>query len=94
MEIFNDISLRIPPLTKMDTLEMIQEIKGFKALMGTRERAKADIEAIVDVLLKLSKFATDLESVVSKVDINPLIVLEEGKGVKALDALVILKEKD
>ena len=68
-------------------LEMIREIKGYKILSGGR--AKADIPAIADTLVRVSRMALDLESHLSELDINPLLVLPEGRGVRVADALVI-----
>jgi acetyltransferase len=70
---------------------MIKEIKGFKVLAGARGREKADINAIADVLVKVSHMALELEETVAELDINPLLVLPEGKGVCVADALVIKK---
>jgi acetyltransferase len=89
VEILKDVSLRIAPLAREDALAMIREIKGFKVLAGARGKAKADIEAIADVLVKVSGMALALEEHVAELDINPLLVLPEGKGVRVADALVI-----
>jgi acetyltransferase len=89
VEILKDVSLRVAPITRQDALEMIKEIKGFNILAGARGRAKADIEAIANVLVKVSRMTLDLEDSIAELDINPLIVLPEGKGARAADALVI-----
>ena len=91
VEILKDVSLRVAPLTREDALSMIREIKGFKVLSGARGRAKTDIDAIADVLVKVSRLAVDLEDHVSELDINPLLALTEGSGVRVADALVIKK---
>ena len=70
-------------------MEMIKEIKGFKVLTGARGKAKADISAIADVLVKVSRMALDLEEQIVELDINPLLVMPEGKGVCVADALVL-----
>ncbi len=90
-EILKDISLRVAPITRIDAEEMVKETKGYKSLEAFRGRPEADIDGITDTLLKLSKVSTDLGDVISEIDINPLMVLERGKGVKAADALVVLK---
>jgi len=90
VEVLEDVSLRVAPITEDDAKEMIKEIKGFKVLQGFRGKPKADIKAIVDVLLKISNLSMDLRDLIFEIDVNPLIVLEEGKGVKAADALVVL----
>jgi acyl-CoA synthetase (NDP forming) len=91
VEILKDVSLRVTPITREDALAMIQEIKGFKVLAGARGKAKADIEAIADVLVKVSLMALALEDHVAELDINPLMVLPEGRGARVADALVIKK---
>ena len=89
VEILKDVSVRVAPITRQDAFEMIKEIKGFNILAGARGRAKADIEAIADVLFRVSRMTLDLEDSIAELDINPLIVLPEGKGTRAADALVI-----
>lgn len=91
VEILKDIAMRVVPLTRYDAVDMINEIKGRKLLDAFRNMGPADIEAIVDVILRLSRLASDLKDVVSEIDINPLVVMEKGKGAKAVDALVVLK---
>ncbi len=91
VEILKDVALRVAPLCREDALAMIREIKGFKVLAGARGRAKTDIEAIADVLVKVSKLAVELEDDIAELDINPLLVLPEGEGVRVADALVIRK---
>jgi hypothetical protein len=56
-----------------------------------RGRKPSDIAAIVDVLLRISRLALDCKDIISEIDINPLIVFDEGCGLKAADALVVLK---
>jgi acetate---CoA ligase (ADP-forming) len=89
-EILNDYSMRIAPLLRGDAEAMIREIRGIQILEGFRGKAGRDINAIVDILLKLSQLAVELEDKVVEVDINPLFVFPSGKGAKVGDALIIL----
>jgi len=89
-EVLKDFSLRVAPIAKTDAEQMIKEIKGYKTLEVFRGKPQADLESIIDTLLKLSKLCTDLGHIVSEIDINPLMVLDNGKGVKVADALVVL----
>lgn len=91
VEAFKDVSLRVAPLTRADAEEMVKEVKGYKILQAFRGKSEADVEGIIDVLLKLSRLAMDLGDVLSEIDINPLMVLNKGKGVKAADALIVLQ---
>lgn len=91
VEVLKDVSLRVAPLTKIDAEEMVKEIKGHRLFESFRGKSAADIEGIIDVLLKLSLLAADLGDVISEIDINPLMVMDKGGGVIAADALVVLK---
>jgi acetate---CoA ligase (ADP-forming) len=93
VEVLKDISLRITPLSKSEAKNMVRQIKGFPILNGIRGKAPSDIKAVENLLLRLSRLACDWKDYIAEIDINPLIVLDDGQGVKALDALVILKEK-
>lgn len=92
VEVLKDISLRVVPLLKSDADLMVRETKGYQILKGLRGRGRSDIESVIDVLLKISRLAEDWKDYISEIDINPLIVFDEGHGVKALDALVVLKK--
>jgi acyl-CoA synthetase (NDP forming) len=93
VEVLKDISLRVTPLSRSDAKKMVRQIKGYPILEGIRGKARADIEAVEDLLSKLSQLSEDWKDYIAEIDINPLIVLDQGCGVKALDALVVLKDK-
>jgi len=92
VEILKDISLRVAPLSTSDAEQMVKEIKGYQILQGVRGQKRSDIAGIVDVLMRISRLAHDWKDVISEIDINPLIVFDEGSGVKAADALIVLKK--
>ncbi len=94
VEVLKDISLRVVPLLKSDAELMVRETKGYEILRGLRGKNRSDIEAVIDVLLRISRLAEDWKHYIFEIDINPLIVFDEGHGVKALDALVVLKKPD
>jgi len=70
---------------------MIDEVKGARLLRGFRGKPAADIDALADTLVHVSHLAVHLEGRLAELDINPLMVLPKGQGVKAVDALVVLK---
>ncbi len=92
VELINDVSFRIAPLTRIDALTMIEETKANRLLQGFRGDPKADVESIVETLLRLSQLACDFPQI-EEIEINPLLVLPEGKGSLALDGRVILNRK-
>jgi len=89
VEVMKDFSLRHAPMTEKDAWEMIREIKGYKLLEGVRGDKPVDFQAIVNSLLAFSQLVSDFENVFSEIDINPLLVYEHSKGLKAVDCLFI-----
>ena len=87
-EVLKDVSFRLAPVTASVAREMIEEITGYPVLAGARGRPRADVGALVDAIVRLSALAVDLKDHVAELDINPLFVFGEGKGVKAADALI------
>ena len=82
--------LRLCSVFKLDAREMIDEVAGSRLLQGFRGSPKADVEAHTEALVSVSHLAAHLEGAIAELDINPLAVLPEGRGVKALDALITL----
>ncbi len=91
VEVYNDVSLRHCPITRSEAQAMIAEVKGARLLQGFRGRPPADLEALADTLVHVSYLAMHLEGHLAELDINPLMVLPSGQGVKAVDALVVLR---
>jgi acyl-CoA synthetase (NDP forming) len=91
VELLEDVSFRIAPITEYDAKEMIHEIKGFPVLDGYRGKPKADIDAIVDTLLKISDLVVKNEEIY-EMDLNPVFIYE--KGLMCVDARIILKQQE
>jgi acyl-CoA synthetase (NDP forming) len=91
VEVYNDVALRRCPITRAEAEAMIAEVKGARLLQGFRGRPVADVEALADTLVRVSHLAMHLEGHLAELDINPLMVLPSGQGVKAVDALVVLR---
>jgi len=91
VEVYNDVALRCCPITRSEAQAMIAEVKGARLLQGFRGRPAADLEALEDTLVRVSHLAMHLEGHLAELDINPLMVLPSGQGVKAVDALVVLR---
>jgi acetate---CoA ligase (ADP-forming) len=90
VEVYNDVALRRCPITRSEAQAMIAEVKGARLLRGFRGRPAADVEALADTLVRVSWLAMQMEGRLAELDINPLMVLPAGQGVKAVDALVVL----
>lgn len=87
VELFGDVSFRVAPLSRRDALEMIQQTHAGKLLSGFRGAEPGDLQAVVDVILRLSQLALDFPQI-AEMEINPLRVFP--RGVLALDGRIIL----
>lgn len=90
VEVLKDVSFRVAPIAAYDAEEMIREIKGFPILAGTRGREGGDIDALVKILLQVSKLVTEHPEI-NQLDLNP--IFSYPKGAKCVDARIILEEK-
>jgi acetyl coenzyme A synthetase (ADP forming)-like protein len=79
VEILGDVRFRIAPLTDRDVDELLHEIKGFRLLQGYRGHPAADLEALRNLLLRLSCLAVEVPEV-AELDLNPVIALAPGQG--------------
>jgi acetyltransferase len=91
VEVYNDVALRRCPITRAEAQAMIAEVKGARLLQGFRGRPAADLAALADTLVRVSYLAMHIEGQLAELDINPLMVLPSGQGVKAVDALVVFR---
>jgi acetyltransferase len=85
VEVLKDVQFRLAPLSKEDASEMILSIKGYPILEGTRGEKPVDIDAVVDILLRLSELGTDFPHL-DEMDLNPVLVFPKGKGAAVVDA--------
>jgi len=90
VETLKDVTFRIAPFSKLEASEMIQEIRAHALLDGVRGKPPADKEAIMDTLLRIGQLVLDFPEIV-ELDINPLVVYDDGQGVIAIDMRLILK---
>lgn len=89
VEVLKDVTFRVAPITKYDAHEMIREIKGYPILTGVRGAPPSDVNALVNILLHVSKLVIDYP-VINQLDLNP--VFSYPKGAKCVDARIILEE--
>lgn len=90
VEIFEESIVRVAPISHREALEMIESLRGFQILKGARGHKPADIESVVEALLRLSQLLCDFPEI-KELDINPLRVFHEHDGCRALDARIILQ---
>jgi acyl-CoA synthetase (NDP forming) len=87
VEVFGDVTFRVPPFAADEARRAIDELQGAALLRGVRGQPPADVEALVDTVMKVQRLALDLAGDVRELDINPLVI--RPRGAVALDALVV-----
>jgi acetyl coenzyme A synthetase (ADP forming)-like protein len=93
VEILGDVCFRITPLTDLDAREMVHCIRGYRLLEGYRGHSPADINAIEEVLLRISRMVEDVPEI-RELDLNPLFAMPPGQGCVAVDARIRVLEGD
>jgi acyl-CoA synthetase (NDP forming) len=88
VELYRDVAIRLAPVTERVALEMIGETRAAALLSGWRGRPRGDLAHTAAAVVALSRFIADFRDDVVEVEINPLGVLEEGHGARALDCLI------
>lgn len=91
VEVLKDVTFRVAPFGKQDAYEMLDEIRAAALLRGVRGRPPVDKDALAETLLRISQLVTDFPEIV-EMDINPLMVYEEGRGAITLDMRLVLKD--
>jgi acyl-CoA synthetase (NDP forming) len=92
VEVLRDVALKLCPFGEDEALAMIRSLRGFPLLDGARGRPKADVRALAAALSRLSVFGAAAGPRLQSVDVNPIMVLPEGQGAVALDAVIELAD--
>ncbi len=99
VEVLRDVTVRVPPFGEEQARAMLGELRGAALLDGVRGRPPADVDALVEVILRVQRMALELGAApgsegagsLAELDINPLVVLPRGQGAVALDALAVCR---
>jgi acyl-CoA synthetase (NDP forming) len=91
VEILKDVALRIPPITAAEARRALESLKGCAVFSGARGAPPADINALAEMAARISWLAYDLRNDIAEMDLNPVVVLPEGQGALAVDALVVIR---
>jgi acetyltransferase len=92
VEALKDVTFRVAPFDRTEAMAMLGEIRSHALIEGVRGQKPLDKEAIVDALLRISQLVTDFPNIV-ELDINPLMVYEQGRGANSLDMRLVLSAK-
>jgi len=88
VEIFQDVSLRLLPLTKEEAMSMIREIKGYRLISGYRGRPAVDEQALADCLLTVARLAERFPDII-EIDLNPVFAYPDR--IQVVDVRMIVK---
>ncbi len=91
VEVLKDVTFAVSPVTHNEALKMQSDIRGAKILAGARGEMPRDREAMARTISLYSQMILDLKDEIAETDANPIMLYEEGKGLKVVDARVILK---
>ncbi len=89
VEVMKDVSFRALPLNLQEITAMIKEIRAYPLLLGVRGEEKRDLEEVGATILKVGSILQKCP-LISDIEINPLVVYEHGRGVKAVDVRILL----
>jgi acetyl coenzyme A synthetase (ADP forming)-like protein len=91
VELMKDVAFSLHPLTDLDPERLLDQLKSLPLLKGWRGRPPRDIDSLKDVLLRFSRLVEDFPEI-EEMEINPLLVFNEGRGTMGVDARVLMKE--
>jgi len=89
VEILKDVALAPVPLGHAEAREVLARLKGAALLDAYRGEPPADVDALIELMVRLSELAADNVDAIAEIDLNPVLVHECGKGVSVVDALIV-----
>ncbi len=93
VEVMKDVAFRALPLSRREIMNMIKETRSYPLLLGVRGEEQKDMDSVVSVIIKLGALISKCPAI-SDIEINPLMVYEQGEGSKAVDVRVLLAKEE
>lgn len=91
VEVMKDVAFRAYPLSRAETMSMMGETRSYPLLLGARGDERKDIDAVTDVILRIGTIVKECPEI-ADIEINPLVVYDQGEGVKAVDVRILLQK--
>lgn len=85
VEILKDVDFKLAPISEEEAMEMIQSVKGYPVLEGTRGERGVDFARLIEILIRFSQLTSDFPEI-DEMDLNPVFAFEKGKGAVVVDA--------
>jgi acetyltransferase len=89
VEVMKDVAFRALPINHREIMSMVKQIRAYPLLLGVRGEEKKDVDSVVDSIIKVGAIIQECKRI-SDIEINPLVVYENGKGVKAVDVRILI----
>lgn len=94
VEVLRDVAIRLLPVDEATARDMLRSLRGAALLGAFRGRAPRDVEAVVRAMVGLSDVFCERSNDFSDIEINPMIVLAEGDGVRAVDVRTVARQTE
>ncbi len=91
LEIFRNSAVRIAPVTPSEALDMLQELRSWPILQGSRGQAPRDVEALSDLICRVAALLNAVPQI-AEIDLNPVFVHAAGQGISLADARILIKD--
>jgi len=91
VEVMKDVAFRAATLNKKEARSMLSEIRSYPLLLGVRGEEQKDIDIVVDTIIKVATIIRKIPRI-TDIEINPVVVYEQGKGLKAVDVRIIISK--
>jgi len=92
VEVMKDVVFRALPLNRKDVMAMLKDIRSFPLLLGVRGEKRKDIEEVISTVIKIGTVINHCRRI-TDIEINPVVVHEQGRGLTAVDARILIKNK-
>lgn len=93
VEVMKDVAFRALPLSRREIMEMIKQTRSYPLLLGVRGEAQKDLESVMQCIITIGALISRC-SLISDIEINPLMVYEQGSGAKAVDVRILLAKDE
>jgi acetyl-CoA synthetase len=91
VEILQDAVTLLFPVQRNNVRDALMALKMWPVLVGFRGRPAGDVEALIDAVMAVANFAERHAHQLLELDVNPVLVMAQGHGVLAVDALIRIK---